>query len=104
MLGQSTLCALTYVSLPSTDSTRLQRSSLVVSLSLEVSTVVVGLLLGFDCLVQVLALCPNSWQLKHFNLASAVPLVGFCLGLCDNRNSHITIMLLDITIITIVDP
>ena len=26
------------------------------------------------------------------------------LGLCNNRNSHITIILLDITIITIVDP
>ena len=29
---------------------------------------------------------------------------NYILGLCDNRNFHITIMLLDITIITIVDP
>ena len=28
----------------------------------------------------------------------------YILGLCDNRNSHVTIMLLDIMIITIVDP
>ena len=48
---------------------------------------------------------------KTFNSLNADLIVSnldniyiYILGLCDNRNSHITIMLLDVTIITIVDP
>ena len=44
--------------------------------------------------------------IANSRFAAAIELVreSFPVGLCDNRNSHITIMLLDIMIITIVDP